>query len=374
MLIFSAFSLCSAYTPTGQVTLLAIFRFLTGVGLGGETPVVTSLMGEFMPSKHRGKLQGLLNSFWAIGWLAAAATALFFIPNLGPESFATSIVPDGEGWRVAFIIGALPALYIFYVRRSLPESPRWLASKGKETEAVQIVENIEKEVAQTREIPPVSEADIIKHSQQSAKFPASILFQDKYLKRTLVLWTLWFFGMAGYYGLFSWLPSLLNKMGHSLDNAFLQIMLMQLFYVPNQILAAYMMDMFGRKRLLTINLLLAAVFAMGYGWTILHNMNTGIVLSMGCLTAFFVSAIFAIAYTYTPELYPTSVRVTGTAWAAASSRVGSMLMPTGIGLIITGASGSYFPVFIVISCLFLIPAITVGIWGIETKGLSLDEI
>lgn len=374
MLVFSIFSLACAYTPAGHVGLLALFRFLVGVGLGGETPVVTSLMGEFVPSKHRGKLQGLLNSFWAIGWLGAAAISFFCIPNLGPDSFASVLVPDGEGWRFAFLCGALPALFIFYIRRSLPESPRWLAANGRIAEARAVVDAVESEVARTHPLTPVTEADILRQtSDQPIKMPVSTLFTGKYLRRTLVLWVLWFFGMAGYYGLFSWLPSLLARMGHTLDDAFLQIMLMQVCYVPNQILAAYLMDHFGRKKLLACNLLASAFFAVVYGWAIVNDMGTGIVLSLGCLTAFFVSAIFAIAYTYTPELYPTSVRVTGTSWAAASSRVGSMLMPMVIGMILMHTDNTMI-IFGLISILFLIPAATVATMGIETKGMALEEI
>lgn len=372
MLIFSVFSLACAYTPTGNVMLLAFFRFLVGIGLGGETPVVTSLMGEFVPSKHRGKLQGLLNSFWAIGWLAAAAVSFFFIPNLGPDSFAASIVPGGEGWRVAFVIGALPALYIFYIRRNLPESPRWLAGKGREQEALDIVDAIEAQVAQNHELPPVLAADIERQKNQPGALPVSTLFQGKYLTRTITLWCLWFFGMAGYYGLFAWLPSLLAKKGYTLSHAFLQIMLMQAFYVPNQIFSAYLMDHFGRKKLLIGNLALSAVSAIAYGWAITNGSSAGVVLTLGCITSVFVSAIFAIAYTYTPEMYPTSIRVTGTSWAAASSRVGSMLMPTVIGFMLVQTG--MFPVFILISMLFLIPAVIVALYGIETKGMSLDEI
>ncbi len=372
MLVFSVFSIACAYTPTGHIYLLAVFRFLVGVGLGGETPVVTSLLGEFVPATHRGKVQGLLNCFWAVGWLAAAATAFFLIPNLGPESFATRIVPDGEGWRVAFLTGALPALYIFYIRRNLPESPRWLAGRGRCDEAEAIVTSIEADVAKTQTFGPVDPADVERHRKQPGKLPVVTLFQGKYLQRTIVIWTMWFFGMAAYYGLFAWLPSLLARMGHSLDNAFLQIMLMQVFYVPNQVLAAYMIDRFGRKKILIFNLVASAACTLVYGWAIANEMGTGVILSLGCVMAFFVSAILAIAYTYTPEQYPTSIRVTGTSWGAAASRVGSMIMPSLIGFML--ARTGIFPIFVLISSLFLVPAVVVALMGIETKGMSLDEI
>jgi putative MFS transporter len=90
-----------------NVTSLIIFRFLVGVGLGGELPVVSSLLSEFIPGKHRGRFIVLLESFWAYGWLIAALVAFLIIP--------------AHGWRIAFVIGAIPAFYIWVVRRKLPE-------------------------------------------------------------------------------------------------------------------------------------------------------------------------------------------------------------------------------------------------------------
>ena len=102
LLIFSIFSLFCAIAP--NFWLLVVCRFFVGVGLGGETPVVTSLLGEFIPSKDRGKVQGLLNCFWALGWIAATAVSYYLIPTIG--------------WRWAFVAGALPALYVWVIRHA----------------------------------------------------------------------------------------------------------------------------------------------------------------------------------------------------------------------------------------------------------------
>lgn len=96
LLLFSVFSLLCAITT--DFWMLVICRFFVGIGLGGETPVVTSLLGEFIPAKDRGKVQGLLNCFWAIGWIAATAVSYYLIPTIG--------------WRWAFVAGAVPAIYM----------------------------------------------------------------------------------------------------------------------------------------------------------------------------------------------------------------------------------------------------------------------
>lgn len=356
MLIFSIFSIACALAP--NFSTLLIFRFLVGVGLGGETPVVTSLLSEFVPSQKRGKLQGLLNTFWAVGWLAAAVISYFIIPTIG--------------WRWAFVAGAIPAFYIFIVRRHLPESPRWLISKGRLDEAEKVVASIENEIEKKIPLPPVEAENISIDKTTTQKVTLGLLFSEHYLRRTVMLWGLWFLAMFGYYGLFSWLPTLFVKAGHTMVKSFLYVVIMQIAYVPNQILAALLMDKVGRKKLLVANLLLAGVATVAYGWALGHNVATAQVVALGVITSFFVSAIWGITYTYTPELYPTSVRASGTGGAAAMSRVGSMLAPMviGFGLSSMGITG----VFAIIAGAFVLASILVQILGIETKGTVLKDI
>jgi putative MFS transporter len=356
MLIFSLASLACAFA--WDFTSLICFRFLVGVGLGGETPVVTSLMGEFIPARDRGKVQGLINTFWAFGWLGAATLSYFIIPGIQ------------DGWRWAFVAGALPAFYIWVVRRKLPESPRWLALQGRDQEALAIVEQIENNVAKTHTIPPVTAADMAAVSVAS-KGSISTLFSPAYWKTTVMLWLLWFLGMFGYYGLFAWLPSLLVKAGHSMVKSFLYVVVMQLAYIPNQILCAYGMDKYGRKRLLTANLLLAGVATVIFGWALGYGaLEISQVVMLGVITSFFVSGVWGITYTYTPELYPTGIRVTGTSMAATSSRLGSMLAPLVIGyaLNFVGVTGA----IAIVAGAFIIAGMVVALLGRETQGRSLQ--
>ena len=356
MFIFPISSLACAFA--WDFTSLIAFRFLVGIGLGGETPVVTALMGEFIPAKDRGKVQGLLNTFWAVGWLAAATLSYFVIPNIA------------DGWRWAFVAGAVPALYIWVVRRNLPESPRWLALQNRDEEALAIVTQIETEVEKTTVVPPLTEANLSAVSV-AEKASTMTLFSPTYWRTTIMLWLLWFLGMFGYYGLFAWMPSLLVKAGHSMVKSFLYVVIMQMAYIPNQILCAYGMDKYGRKRLLTINLLLAGLSTILFGWALGYGaLDIVQVIVLGVLTSFFVSGIWAITYTYTPELYPTGVRVTGTSMAATCSRIGSMLAPLVIGyaLNVVGVTGA----MAIVAGAFILAGIVVAILGKETKGQSLQ--
>jgi MFS transporter, putative metabolite:H+ symporter len=131
--------------------------------------------------------------------------------------------------------------------------------------------------------------------------------------------------MFGYYGLFAWLPSLLIRSGHTMIQSFLYVLIMQLAYVPNQVISAYLMDRYGRKSLLVLNLFFAVIATLSFGYALAHQLTTVHIIILGIIVSFFVSGVWGITYMYTPELYPTGIRVTGTSWAATWSRFGSML-------------------------------------------------
>ena len=120
-----------------------------------------------------------------------------------------------------------------------------------------------------------------------------------------MLWTVWFMGMFGYYGLFAWLPSLLVQSGHTMVKSFLYVLIMQLAYVPNQVISAYLMDRYGRKKLLVWNLFLAMLATLAFGYALGHALTIGYVITLGIIVSFFVSGFWGITYMYTPELYPT---------------------------------------------------------------------
>ncbi|WP_017751391.1 MFS transporter [Clostridium tyrobutyricum] len=357
MLIYSIFSLICAFSP--NFTFLLVARFLVGFGIGGETPVVTSILGEFIPASKRGKIQGLIDAFWAIGWVAAAMIAYFVIPTIG--------------WRWTFVIGALPAFFIFVIRRHLPESPRWFISKGRMEEAKQVVDDIEQSlVAQGISIPEVNQDvadDVVSTSKE--KIGIASLFSKKYFKRSIMFSLVWLLGMFGYYGLFSWLPTIFVKAGYNMVHSFLYVLIMQIAFVPNQFICAYLMDKVGRKVLLIPNLILAGITVVLYGWALGHGVNITAVVIIGVFASFFVSATWAVLYTYTPESYPTRIRATGVSFSSTCSRIGSMLAPIviGSGLTSMGISG----VFMVVAGSFIISAVLVGGLGQETKGIVLKD-
>ena len=173
-----------------SLAALLIARLIIGLGLGAELPVASTLVSEFSPTKQRGRMTVLLESFWAIGWIVAACIGYFVIPNTGDW-----------GWRWALLIGALPLLYAIVTRIHIPESVRFLESKGREDEAERAVRYFE----QAGGVEPVASPK----GQPLPKINTRELFGKRYIARTAAIWATWFFVNFSYYGAFTWMPSLL---------------------------------------------------------------------------------------------------------------------------------------------------------------------
>ena len=209
--------------------LLVLFRFLVGLGLGGELPVAATLVTEYVPGRARGRFMVLLESFWAVGWLLAALIAYFIIPV--------------TGWRTAFLIGALPALYTMVIRMHLPESVRYLLKKGKIEEARKIVSSLEERCHMEPRPLEVTEKDVAEETKGS--FTA--LWTSRFIKRTVMLWLVWFGIVFSYYGVFMWLPSLVFKQGFTVVKTFEYVLVMTLSQLPGYAAAAWLVDRLGRR-------------------------------------------------------------------------------------------------------------------------------
>jgi len=331
---------------------LLFFRFLVGFGLGGQLPVAVTLVSEFSPTKHRGKFLVLLESFWAIGWLLASLVSYVIIPWLG--------------WQSAFYIGAIPALYVFYLWKSIPESPRYLASKGQLAQAEAIVQTIELQSGVQR---AATKHNTYQTSKTPPKMAVTELFSKKFIRRTIFLWLLWFGIVYSYYGIFTWLPSLLALKGFTLTKSFEYVMTMTLAQIPGYFSAAYLVDKMGRKPTLAIYLIGTAISAYFFG----QSTDVQSILVLGSLMSFFNLGAWGLVYTYTPELYPTQARATGSGWAAGFGRVGGILAPVVVGLMIGSYHLSSQSVFLMFAAVLILTALNVIILGEETKGRPLDE-
>lgn len=347
--------------------MLLVLRFMTGFGLGGYLPTASTMVSEFSPTKIRGRNVILLESFWAWGWILAALVAYLLIPLYG--------------WRMAFWIGGVPALFAACLRKTLPESPRYLDATGRGEEAEMLVSTMEAQggidMAGQRKYEQKDVGLPGEGHQQTAKegkikLSFKELWSKKYLRSTIVLWVIWFGINFGYYGFVLWTPTLLMGKGFALVKSFEFTLIMCLAQLPGYFSAAYLVEKIGRK------LVLSLYFAgtAGAAWLFGHGETTNEVLLYGCLLYFFSLGAWGCVYAYTPEIYPTVARASGTGWAAAFGRLGAFTAPLVVPVVYGayGEQAGYTYVFVMLTGVFAFVAVVVALLGKETMGKSLEEI
>jgi len=349
LLLFSFGALLSAVAPSFETLLVA--RVIAGLGLGGELPVGATLVSEYAPRASRGRLVVLLESFWAYGAILAGVIALLVLPQLG--------------WRGAFVVGALPALYVAFLRRALPESPRFLAEHGRAAEADAVVRRVEREgggalITVARPIAPERSA--------AGSISVGTLVAPRYARRTALLGVLWFGLTLASYGTFRSLPAVLGGRGLTTADAYQYFFIAALAQVPGYLSAAWLVERLGRRATLISYLVGSAVAA----FLLVGNGSTEQVVLFAALLSFFTSGAGGVAYALSPELYPTAVRATGAGVAAAIGRIGALVGPVLVSILAVslgdpGVTGMFIG-------LLLVTAAAVGLFREEPRGRSLEEL
>jgi putative MFS transporter len=353
----------AAALSTGLVMLL-VLRFLIGLGLGAELPVASTLVSEFSPRAVRGRMVVLLEAFWAVGWIAAAIVG-------------TLVVPRGDnGWRWAFAIGVIPAVYALVVRLRLPESVRFLESKGRHREAEDTVRSFETSEPAPRlfQSRTGSGDRVLDEAQRDAAIggttdagePVTSIWAPTMRKRTAAFWTVWFCINLSYYGAFTWIPSILAENGYSLVKSFTFTLIITVAQLPGYACAAWLIEKWGRRATLTVFLVGSAVSAGLYG---LADAEWSIIVA-GCLLSFFNLGAWGALYAVGPELYPTPLRATGTGAATGFGRIASIIAPLIVPpLLVFGGTGILFALFGVAFAVAAVAAFTLP----ELKGTALAE-
>ena len=335
---------------------LLVFRFLVGFGLGGELPVAATLMSEYAPSQLRGRFIVLLESFWGVGWLAAACISYLVIPVFG--------------WQIAFVIGTLPALYVFLIRLHMPESIRYLLTKNRIDEAQQVILNLEAKLG-VKSQPFDTETDLsVLTSQEAEKKPHfTTLWGKAFRTRTAMLWLAWFGIVFSYYGIFMWLPSIVYAQGFAVVKTFEYVLIMTLAQLPGYYAAAWLVDVIGRKYTLSLFLLMSGICSFFFG----NAATAETLLAWGAAMSFFNLGAWGVIYTYTPEQYPTHIRALGSGWAAGFGRIGGMLAPMLVGVML-GSSFGMNTIFLMFASVFVIISAVVILLGKESKQKTLEEL
>ncbi|HEV7309936.1 MFS transporter [Ensifer sp.] len=340
----AVFGFLSIFAPSFEVLLL--LRFLTGAAVGGTLPVDYAMMSEFLPARSRGRWLVMLEGFWAVGTLVVALTA-----------WLISLTDLTDAWRYIFAVTAVPAAIGIGLRFLVPESPLYLLRSGKPAEAKVIVNRML--VANGR--PELSPTVTI--ALPAASTGAGI-FSGALRRRSLLVLAVWFLVSVSYYGVFTWMPPRLAGEGFGFVRGYGFLVLIALAQIPGYALAAYGVEAWGRRPTLVGFCLLSAFSCLLF---VVAN-DAPLIAAALLIMSFALLGTWGALYAYTPELYPTETRATGMGTAGGMARLGGLLAPSLIGLLVAKGFALAIGTF---AGLLLIAAMAALLIDAETRRASL---
>jgi MFS transporter, putative metabolite:H+ symporter len=353
LLIFSLGALACAGAQS--YAMLFWLRFIQGIGLGGEIPLMAAYVNEFAHAKNRGRFSVSIQVLFSAGLVAVALVGVYVVPHWG--------------WQWMFVIGAIPGLIAIPMRTVLPESPRWLASRGRYDEA---------DLALT-ELEAIAERD----GKEIAALPADLpnvveakpriieLFRGIYLRRTITVWLMWTGAYFVSYGITAWMPSLFRTVYHlpvqqSLTYGFINSGV----GFAGALAALFMIETLGRRRMFMLSLGGCAVALIAFGF--LPQLSAAGTLALASVGFFFLSSTLLSLATYTAEIYPTHLRALGGGVASAWQRGASVVGTTVVGWVLP-----YYginAVFVMFGLFALMGALVTAFFAIETRAQILERV
>jgi MFS family permease len=364
LLMYSLFTMLSALSP--NYVSLMLFRFLTAIGVGAEYSAVNSAISEFIPPKDRGKINGLVMNFWPVGAMLAALVNLLFINLLAPDI----------GWRVGFAFGGIAALFIVWMRRSLPESPRWLLTKGRRQEAEGVVSSIEQRSGQ----PYKSGEEGIRGISVDGKGAQPFLSQIRellrhYPGRLALGCTLDLSEAFGYYGMFAFLAlAVLPAVNIPATQVPWFYFLGNVGGLAGGLCMLAVIDRLGRKITVPAFYTLAAITAVLLAPAMVTHSGQVVLLAF-MLANFFATGAWTSAYPTFSEIFPTHLRSTGIGLSVGVGRIGAAASAP---LLLWIAASTGIPgALVTLALLWLVGAVAMVPWyfrGVEGAGTPLEEM
>jgi putative MFS transporter len=347
LMVFGLASLAAAFAP--DMATLNVLRFVMGLGLGAEIVVGYSTMTEFVPPQSRGRWLAFMSFIVVCGLPATALLGYFVIPSYG--------------WRPMFVICGVGSLIVWYLRKSLPESPRWLETQGRNAEAEALMEAIEKEAASAGPLPPPKpEAPVPTFTTASLFGPALLPSMVVGSVALVVINTLIF-------GFVQWLPTFFVQQGLSITKSFGYTLVIITGAPIGCAIGAFSSDYFGRKP----SLIAAAVATIALGAVYPFMNEPGVLLTVGFLLIVAIYVQVAILFgVYTPELFPTEVRLRANGICNTIGRAATIVSPF-IVLALFRAHGVTGVLALMIG-LLIVNIIVIAIWGIEPARRRLEDL
>ncbi len=353
LLIFTLGGLACAFA-TGY-DMMWWLRFVQGIGLGGEVPLMAAYVNEFAKAEGRGRFSLSAQVLFSIGLPVCAFVGIYVVPNWG--------------WQWMFVIGAAPALIAIPLRVMLSESPRWLASQGRFDEADAAISKIE--AIAVAEGKPIQSLPRDLPLVREVKPRIADLFKGIYLKRTIAVWFVWIGAYFVTYGLTAWAPSLFNIVYHlPIQTSLTYGFVLSGVGLGGALLALYLIEAIGRKPMFVVGLGLCAIPLLSFAFL-------GQLSALGVLIvvsgAFFFCSFLALGLaTYTAEIYPTQLRALGGGVASAWQRAASYAGPVMVGFVLPNYGIN--SVFVMFGLFAAMGSLVAFFFLIETRAQVLERL
>jgi MFS transporter, putative metabolite:H+ symporter len=332
-----------AWGPWSVMTL----RFLAGVGLGGLLVVDPSMLAEYLPPQRRGRLLVFLDLWWPVGLLLATGLSWVFIGHS---------IGGADSWRWLFLTASFPAFMAFVVRRTLPESPYYLARTGRADEAAKVLTEITGR--------PVSPGEL-EEQEEEQRSSIRELFTRALARTDTLMIGVWVALNISYYGLFLWLPFVLNGDKFTID-IYLLLTLSALSQFPGYAAAIWLVERIGRKPTLAAFLLLGGV--SGYSFAAADSATVYVVSLF--FVGFFNLGAWGAVYPYTSELFPTRVRASAFGLLEGVGKGAAIAGPYIFGNLKDATGGTFWPLTFV-ALVMAGGGIVALTLGRETRGQKL---
>lgn len=363
LLVYTLGGLISAAAVNYEMLLVS--RFVVGIGLGGEFTVGLAILAELVATRHRGRMLATLNI--SSGGIGNIVSFGFFLMVLGP--LGNVLGGDDTSWRWTYVILALPAVLVVFFRRYLPESPRFLLSKGLVEEANRSLTRLASgSIAGLRDPGPTQQFVTLDDVLPTTKTSYTEVFRGQNLRRTVAIGSASWMSFGAQVTLLFLMPILLMSRGYSLSDSLLFTMIMNIGSLLGACAACYLAGRFPRRKTVMTAAVLGCISAIAFATL---AQNAVLILVLGAIFQFFTMLLNTMLSVWTPELFPTSIRAMGTSVVNGIGNIAGAVMPFAALFFfnIAGIAG----VFFMIAGMYALLVVAAR-FGPETLNKSLEEV